>query len=199
MSEAAPETPSLEAKLEALAAEGFHLVFSGVERYIIEKVDHVGTQSFEGKTLEEVIGYVEDKLSTHPGSPVDIISRSDGTHESIDALAAQAGRPAPAEGGSGTSPSAPVEKVDVAAIEAATAAENSGAGANVAAPDSEPATLADPAAQAEAAAPAEEAPAVDTSGLIAETPGEVATGPIGTPEDAPEAEAAPVPEGAVES
>lgn len=204
MSDTATETPDFEAKLEALAEQGFHLVFSDVDKFIIEKVDHVGTISFEGKTLAEVIGFVEDKLASHPGAPVTVISRSDGLHESVDGLQTQAGKPEPAEGQSGTSPTVRAEPVDLSAApldpaeQADEIAANAGAGANVAPVDAEEATLTDPEAQAEATAEPEANP-VDTSGPIAETPGEVATGVVGTEADTPESEPAPAPEGAVES
>lgn len=159
MSNLEAEVKDFEAKLEALAAEGFHLVVQEAEKFVIEKVDHVGTVSFKGSSLEDVISLIEQALAKSPGSSGLQVSRSDEIHESLDALQVQAGKPEAPEGQSGTSPSAPIEKVDVA-----------------------------PAA-----------PAVDPSGLVAEQPGEVATGQVGTPEDAPEPEAPAAPEGAVQS
>lgn len=207
MSEVAPEAPAPDftSKLEALAAEGYHLVFSGVERFIIEKVDHVGTAAFEGKTLEEVIGFVEDKIASHPGAPVTSVSRSDGTHESVDLLGAQAGRPDTPDGPSGVSdaPHAEVVEVDpplVGAAQAAAVAQavvNTGAGENVVS-SAGTETLTDPSAQAAATA-APSVPTIDPSGTVSTEPGEIATGVIGTPADAPEPAAEPAPEGAVES
>lgn len=190
MSEAAPETSAVDTDLNALADQGFHLVVEEAEHFVIEKVDHAGTQSFVGKTLEEVIGLVKDKLASHPGAPVTVISRSDGTHESVDALATQAGRPAAPEGQSGTTPgaSASSETVDLSESSA-----NTGPGANVAQPDAEglAAAAATEAPEEPAAEPTSESP-------IATEAGQVATGPIG-PTEQPAAEPEPAPEGAVES
>lgn len=181
MSEAAPEATGFEAKLEALAAEGFHLVVKQAEKFVIEKTHLDGTLRFHGSSLEEVISLVESALEKFPGRFGHSVSRTDGIHESLDGLQAQAGKPEPGEGQSGTSPSAPIEKVDVAP------AENAGAGANAVSP--EPEVEGTP----------ESAAVIDTSGVVAEEPGETATGRVGTEEDAPAPEATPAPEGSVES
>lgn len=192
MSDLASEVKDFEERLAALVKQGFYLVVSEAENFVIEKTHLDGTLSFKDSSLEGVISAVEALLEKFPGRFGHSISRSDGTHDSIDGLAAQAGRPAAEDGQTGTSPSAPVEKVDLSAAASALApavdsAGNTGAGANVEAPD--------------AAGPGvpESAAVIDTSGVIADAPGEVATGQVGTPADAPAAEVPPVPEGAVES
>ena len=140
----------IQSRLEELASEGFHLVVSEAEKFIIEKTHLDGTRAFSSETLEGVVAAVEGFLAKHPGAFGHTVSRSDGLHEGVDLLTAQAG-----------------------------AAANTQAAADVAAPE----------------------PAAENNGsVVAEQPGEVATGRIGEPEPEPSQPSQPdIPEGAIQS
>lgn len=140
-------------RLEALAELGIFRVGDAV----LEKTHLDGTLKWAAATIEYALDIVEEHLRAHPGIFGHTVSRSDGTHETLDNLRVQAGAPLVTD-------------------------TPSGAGADVAGASE---------------------PEVDTSGVTAEVPGEVATGRVGNEEDAAKAAAEvpaeAAPEGAIQS
>ena len=153
---------SVEQRLEKLAELGIHRVGDAV----LEKTHLDGTLKWVGATIEDALEQVESHLAAHPGIFGHTVSRSDGTHETVDNLRVQAGGELQTETPSGAG-------TDVADVTG-----NTGAGPNV-------------------TSPAE--PEVDTTGAVSETPGDTATGRVGTEADTPAAPASEVPEGAIQS
>ena len=155
---------SVEQRLEALAELGIFRVGEA----ILEKTHLDGTLKWSSATIEGALEQVEAHLAAHPGVFGHTVSRSDGTHETVDNLRVQAGGELKTETPSG------------AGFDVADASVNTGAGPNVTSP----------------AAPE---PEVDPTGAVSETPGDTATGRVGTEADTPAEPASDLPEGAIQS
>ena len=88
--------------IEEAALRGWHLVHKAEELVRFETVVGGSARGLNSTSVEAGLAEIERLEATHPGASSDRITRSDGLHESLDALQVQAGLNKPESTPSGT-------------------------------------------------------------------------------------------------